>query len=165
MKFMLLVTLTASALLVGGCSTIPTSNPPFTGIEAPQQDTALVYFYRPKNFTGGGVRINVQVGETPVAVLPNCSFTYVRLPAGSYTVSTTSSPSFSQTPDPITFTAEAGQKQFYLIDIDGSFSLIPVGPIVVGTSSTSMTWRNTHERNAVQLMSGCYFVQPTGRQS
>lgn len=159
MKCMLLATLTTTVTFFGGCSTIPTANPLFAGLEAPQQDTALVYFYRPKNFTGGGVRINVRVDEAPLAVLPNCSFTYTRLRAGSHTISTTSSPTFSQTPDPITVTVEVGQKQFYLIDIDGSFSLITVGPTVVGTSSTSMKWRNTHEKNAVELMSGCHFVQ------
>ena len=148
-------------ILLSGCSTIPTSNPAFSGVEAPRDESSIVYFYRPKNFTGGGVRIHVNVNDRQLATLPNCSFTYSHLPPGNYTVSTTSSPSFSQTPQPISFTVESGQKQFYLLDIDGSFSIIPVGPITVGTSSTSMTWRNTNESDAVRLMTGCYFVQAT----
>ena len=151
------------ALLVG-CSTIPTANPAFVGIAPPRSDSALVYFYRPKNFTGGGVRVHAMLNDRQLATLPNCSFTYAYLPPGKYTVSTTSSPSFSQTPDPISFAVESGQRQFFLLDIDGSFSIIPVGPITVGTSSTSMTWRNTNESDAVRLMTGCYLVQATGPQ-
>ncbi len=150
--------------LLAGCSTIPTENPSFAGVESPRDDSALVYFYRPKNFTGGGVRIHAALNNRQLATLPNCSFTYTYLPPGKYTLSTTSSPSFSQTPDPISFAVESGQKQFYLLDIDGSFSLIPVGPITVGTSSTSMTWRNTNESDAVRLMTGCYLVQATEPQ-
>lgn len=148
-----------------GCSTIPTENPAFVGVQPTRNDSALVYLYRPKNFTGGGVRIHAKLNNRQLATLPNCSFTYAYLPPGEHTVSTTSSPSFSQTPEPISFTADAGQKQFYLLDIDGSFSLIPVGPIAVGTSSTSMTWRNTNESDAARLMTGCYFVQASDVQA
>jgi len=153
------------AIFLGGCSTIPTSSPVFVRVEAPREGAALVYFYRPKNFTGGGVRIHVNLNDRQLTTLPNCSFTYSYLPPGEYTVSTTSSPSVSQTPAPISFTVDSGQKQFYLLDIDGSFSIIPVGPITVGTSSTSMTWRNTHESDAVKLMNGCYFVQAPATKS
>ena len=122
--------------------------------------TAEIFLYRPKNFTGGGVKINASVNVQFIATLTNCSFTSFRVPAGEYTVSTTSKPSFSQTPDPITFKANAGERQFYLLDISGSFSIIPAGPILIGNSSTSMAWRNTNESDAERLMSKCKEIVP-----
>lgn len=146
-------------LVLAGCSTIPKGNPPFAGLAAPEKASSLVYFYRAKNFTGGGVRMHVSLNDSQLATLPNCSFTYAYLPPGDYRLSAESSPSFSQTPDPIEFSAVPGESQFYLLDIDGSVSLIPVGPTTVGVSSTSMAWRRTAESDAVGLMTGCYLVE------
>lgn len=150
------------ALVLAGCSTIPKGNPPFAGLAAPEQASALVYFYRAKNFTGGGVKMHVSLNDSQLATLPNCSFTYAYLPPGGYRLSAEASPSFSQTPDPIEFSAVPGESQFYLLDIDGSVSVIVVGQTPVGVSSNSMAWRRTGESDAVGLMSGCYQVETLG---
>lgn len=162
MKNKVLTLIFAFSPLLNACSTIPSSNPIFSGIQAEKDGYALVYFYRPKVFTGGGVRFHIDLNDNPLATLPNCSFVYSYLPAGKYTLSTTSSPSVSQRPDPITFVVEPGQKQFYLLDIDGSFIALPLGPSIVVMSSTSMSWRNTLESDAQKLMAGCYLV-PSAR--
>jgi hypothetical protein len=153
----------ASGLMVGGCSTIPAGNPGFSGLESPRQGEALVYLYRPKNFTAGGVRYNLDFGQGTVATLPNCSFTFVHLKPGSYSLSATPKPSFSQSPQAVQFTVESGQRQFYLLDIDGSISIIPL-PTPVGISSIRMGWRNTSESDAIKYMSGCYLVTASGMQ-
>ena len=44
-----------SLLTLTGCSTIPSGNATFAGLSSPSPGEALVYLYRPKNFTGGGV--------------------------------------------------------------------------------------------------------------
>jgi hypothetical protein len=152
-----------SGLMVGGCSTIPAGNPGFSGLESPRQGEALVYLYRPKNFTAGGVRYNLDFGQGTVATLPNCSFTFVRLKPGNYSLSATPKPSFSQSPQAVQFTIESGQRQFYLLDIDGSVSIIPL-PTPVGISSIRMGWRNTSESDAIKYMSGCYLVTASGMQ-
>lgn len=147
-------------LLVSGCSTIPVGAPTFSGLESPKDGEAIVYFYRPKNFTGGGVRFDLHLDQDLLTTLPNCSFTFVRLLPGNYTLTTTSRPSISQSPDPISFEVKSGDRQFYLLDIDGSFQLIPAGPIMVGLSSTSMAWRSTQEPEAIKYMSDCYSMTP-----
>jgi hypothetical protein len=52
----------------------------------------------------------------------------------------------------------ADETQFHLLAMSGSVNIIPVGPIVVGTSFTSMGWRRTSEADAVPAMSTCYLV-------
>ena len=136
-----------------------------TEIQSEATETAQIFLYRPKNFTGGGVKINASVDGRFLATLPNCSFATFRASPGEHTISTTSRPSFSQTPDPITFKTNAGEKQFFLLDINGSFSIIPAGPVLIGNSSTSMTWRNTNESDAERLMSKCKEIVPTEGQS
>lgn len=150
----------ALAIAFLGCSTPQKAQSLSTENTSEPNGTAEIFLYRPKNFTGGGVKINASVNGRFMATLTNCSFTSFHVPPGEYTVSTTSKPSFSQTPDPITFKANAGEKQFYLLDISGSFSIIPAGPILIGNSSTSMTWRNTNESDAERLMSKCREIVP-----
>lgn len=147
-----------SALLLAGCSTIPAQNPGFSGLSSPANGEALVYVYRPKNFTGGGVRYGIDVGQGTVATLPNCSYTLVHLKPGSYRLAATPNHSFSEAPDPVQITIQAGERKFYLLDIAGSASIVPVGPTPIGISSTRITWRNTNEADAVRYMSGCYLV-------
>jgi hypothetical protein len=58
----------------------------------------------------------------------------------------------------------AGERQFYLLDISGSFSIVPAGPVLIGNSSTSMAWRNTNESDAERLMSKCKEIAPAEEQ-
>lgn len=146
-------------LAICACSTAPVGNPIFSGLEDPQDDEAIVYFYRLKSFTGGGVTYSLHINQEKVSSLPNCSFTFIRLPSGNYTLSTKSKPSFSQKPDPIDIKVESGDRQFYVLDIDGSFKLVPIGSTVVSTSSVRMAWRNTSMSQAIEHMSGCYWVE------
>ena len=145
-------------LILSCCSTVPTGNPSFSGLDRPAQGEALVYVYRPKNFTGGGVRYAIDVGQGAVATLPNCSYTFLRLKPGSYTLSAIANHSFSRSPGSLPFTVEPGDRRFFLLDIYGSVSVVPVGPTPIGISSTSIAFRSTNETDAVRYMSGCYLV-------
>jgi len=155
-----LLPMPAALALLLGCSVPARTQSLSTENTTGPNGIAEIFLYRPKNFTGGGVKINASINGRFMATLTNCSFTSFHVSPGEYTISTTSKPSFSQTPDPITFKIDAGEKQFYLLDISGSFSIIPAGPVLIGNSSTSMTWRNTNESDAARLMSKCKEIVP-----
>ena len=159
--------LMSAALFIAflGWSTPQQAQSPSAEIKPEASEFAQIFLYRPKNFTGGGVKINASIDGQFVATLPNCSFTTLRASPGEHTISTTSRPSFSQTPDPITFKANPGEKLFFLLDINGSFSIIPAGPVLIGNSSTSMTWRNTNESDAERLMAKCKEIAPAENQT
>ncbi len=143
-----------------GCSTVPTGNPVFTDLEAAGASEAIVYVFRPKSFTGGGIRYDVRLSDQWAVTLPNCGFSHARVPPGDYILSAKAPTSASAAPAPITVSLRAGERHFYLADIDGSFTIMPAGPTVVGYGTATAAWRRTDEVEAVKLMTGCHRVDP-----
>lgn len=149
-----------AAALISGCAGGPVRKESFAGFEPAPRDKALVYFYRPKAFTGGGVWYDIKLSDRVVAALENCSFSKVVTAAGTYGLSTAAHPLVSGAPDPINISVVAGERYFYLLDINGSFAGAAGTPGVYGY--TKIRWLPTSSSDAETLLSGCKRVEAVG---
>ena len=69
MKKLCMATVLSTGLLLMGCSS--SLGEQFTELEKPSEGKAMVYFYRPSKFLGGGVNYNVQDGDKFVTEMRN----------------------------------------------------------------------------------------------
>lgn len=156
----LLPLLISTLVGLSGCSGGPIRKEAFAGFESANPDKALIYFYRPKAFTGGGVWYDIKLSNDVVAALDDCSFAKVSTAPGTFTLSTDPHPFISGAPDSISILAEAGRRYFYLLDINGSFASAPGTPGLYGY--TRIGWQQTSAKDAEKLLAGCHRVEKPG---
>ena len=80
----------------------------FMGMEEPDKDGAIVYYYRPWKYVGAALSLEVMENGTPVADLGVNEYKVHRTTIGKKTASTKSANAYDYVP----FTAEKGKSYF-----------------------------------------------------
>ena len=80
----------------------------FMGMEEPDKDGAIVYYYRPWKYTGAALSLDIMEDGVPVAELGVNEYKVHRTNAGKKTASTESGGAYDYVP----FTAEKGKSYF-----------------------------------------------------
>jgi len=91
-------------VMLGACSNLGQQ---FDGLEKPKEDEALIYYYRPNKFLGGGVYYDIRENNQTVTTLYNGGYYPHFTSAGEKNIEAS-----TESTEELCFTAEKGKTYF-----------------------------------------------------